>query len=137
MSLQVAWQMLGLSQLNDELCCPVSAAEVRAQQLGDRGQLSNDNAAKLLQPFQLDLGVAVTGRGPRQFVVEVRNSGVLPLQWELHSYDAPQVRCRLRGATCLAGGRAPRAAAACRVGLVRWRQHVAMTPSSHRLALTS
>jgi hypothetical protein len=89
--LQVSWQALGLSQLNAELGCPVTAAEVQAQQLADRGQLSNDNAASLLPPFQLDLGPAAAGSGPRQFCVEVSNDGVLPVEWELHSYDAPQV----------------------------------------------
>jgi hypothetical protein len=90
--LQVAWQMLGLSQLNAELCCPVSTAEVQAQQLADKGQLSNDNAASLLPPFPVDLGVTTAGRCARQFELEVKNNGVLPLEWELHSYDAPQVR---------------------------------------------
>lgn len=89
--LQVSWQVLGLSQLNAELHCPVTAAEVQAQHLADKGQLSNDNAASLLPPFQLDLGVAAAGGGSRQFWVEVTNDGVLPVEWELHSYDAPQV----------------------------------------------
>lgn len=90
-NMQVSWQVLGLSQLNAELRCPITAAEVQAQQLADKGQLSNDNAASLLPPFQLDLGVAAAGSGARQFWVEVTNDGVLPVDWELHSYDAPQV----------------------------------------------
>lgn len=89
--MQVSWQALGLPQLNAELCCPVTAAEVQAQQLADKGQLSNNNAAPLLPPFGVDLGVAAAGGGPRQYWVEVTNDGVLPVDWELHSYDAPQV----------------------------------------------
>jgi hypothetical protein len=89
----VAWQVLGLAQLNAELRCPVTAAEVQAQQLADKGQLSNNNAALLLPPFQLDLGVAAAGSSSRQFWVEVTNDGVLAVDWELHSYDAPQVNC--------------------------------------------
>jgi hypothetical protein len=87
----VSWQVFGLSELNAELRCPVTAAEVQAQHLADKGQLSNDNAASLLPPFQLDLGVAAAGSGSRQFWVEVTNDRVLPVEWELHSYDAPQV----------------------------------------------
>lgn len=88
---QVSWQVLSLSQLNAELRCPVTAAEVQAQHLAEKGQLSNDNAASLLPPFAVDLGVAAAGGGPRQFCLEVSNDGVLPAEWELHSYDAPQV----------------------------------------------
>ena len=91
--LQVSWQALGLSQLNAELRCPVSAAEVQAQQLAHKGQLFNDNAASLLPPFVLDMGVAAADSAPRQFWVEFTNEGVLPVNWELHSYDAPQVCC--------------------------------------------
>jgi len=94
--MQVAWQVLGLSQLNAELRCPVSAAEVQAHLLADKGQLSNDNAADLLPPFQLDLGPAAAGGPPVQVWVEMTNDGVLPVDWELHSYDAPQVGVMLR-----------------------------------------
>lgn len=87
----MSWQTLGLSQLNAELRCPVGAAEVQAQQLADKGQLSNSNAASLLPPFQLDLGVAPACGSPQEFWVEFTNDGVLPVHWELHSYDAPQV----------------------------------------------
>jgi hypothetical protein len=100
---QVAWQLLGVTQLNAELRAAVSAAEVQAQVLADRGQLSNDNAAVLLPPFQLDLGVAVAGGSARSFWVTFANAGVLPLQWELHSYDAPQVRAVLASVDSLLG----------------------------------
>lgn len=88
---QVSWQMLGLSQLNVELRCPVTAAEVQAQQLADKGQLLQEGAAALLPPFLVDLGMAQAAGRPRQIWVELSNDGVLPVEWELHSYDAPQV----------------------------------------------
>lgn len=89
--MQVAWQMLGVPQLNAELRAPVTAAELQAQALSDKGRLTNDNAAALLPPFEVDLGIAAAGQGPRVFYVGLRNEGQLPLKWELHSYDTPEV----------------------------------------------
>eukprot|EP00882_Tetradesmus_deserticola_P021021 GHRQ01022726.1.p1 GENE.GHRQ01022726.1~~GHRQ01022726.1.p1 ORF type:complete len:163 (+),score=50.87 GHRQ01022726.1:112-600(+) len=90
-ALQVAWQMLGIPQLNAELRSPVTQAELHARALSDRGRLTSDNAAALLPPFDVDMGIAAAGQGPRVFWVEVSNEGQLPLKWELHSYDAPEV----------------------------------------------
>jgi hypothetical protein len=92
--MQVAWQMLGVPQLNAELRSPVTSAELQAQSLSDKGRLTNDNAATLLPPFEVDLGIAAAGQGPRVFYVGLRNEGQLPLKWELHSYDTPEVRCQ-------------------------------------------
>lgn len=91
----MAWQLLGITQVNQELRSPVSIAELQARDLLIKGQLSADNAALLLPPFQLDLGVAAAGGGPRSFWVTFTNDGVLPVEWELHSYDAPEVCCRV------------------------------------------
>jgi hypothetical protein len=91
-TVQVAWQMLGVPQLNAELRSPVTEAELQAQALSDKGRLTNDNAAALLPPFEVDMGIAAAGQGPRVFWVGLSNEGQLPLQWELHSYDTPVVR---------------------------------------------
>lgn len=83
--------MLGIQQLNKELCSAVSTAELQAQALSDKGSLTNDNAAALLPPFEVDMGVVAAGQVLRSFWLQFSNTGALPLNWELHSYDAPQV----------------------------------------------
>lgn len=83
--------MLGIPQLNAELRSAVSEAELQAQALSDSGRLTNDNAAALLPPFEVDLGLAAAGQGARMFWVSLSNDGQLPLSWELHSYDTPEV----------------------------------------------
>eukprot|EP00879_Flechtneria_rotunda_P014773 GHRR01015437.1.p1 GENE.GHRR01015437.1~~GHRR01015437.1.p1 ORF type:complete len:1087 (+),score=398.72 GHRR01015437.1:1465-4725(+) len=88
---QVAWQMLGIQQLNQELCSPVGGAEVEAQILADRGMLTNDKALMLLPPYKMDLGVVAAGDAARSFWVQFANEGPLPIDWQLHSYDAPEV----------------------------------------------
>lgn len=95
--MQVSWQALGLTEVNRELHCPVTAAEVQAQQLAVKGQLSNSNAASLLPPLVMDLGYAAVGSRPREFWVQLSNDQVLPVDWELHSYDAPQASVALDG----------------------------------------
>lgn len=88
--------MLGVQRLNAELCSPVSCAELQARALADKGLLTNDNAAALLPPFELDLGVLAVGAAPRAAWLRLSNAGALPVAWELHSYDKPEV-CWLVG----------------------------------------
>lgn len=88
---QVSWQMLGIQQMNTELTSAVSTPELRAQMLANQGSLTNQNAAAVLPPFEVDMGAVAVGHLPRSFWVQLSNNGSLPVDWELHSYDAPQV----------------------------------------------
>lgn len=90
--MQVAWQMLGLQHLNTELQSAVGAAELEALALADKGSFTNDNAAALLPPCEMDFGSVGVGLEARLFWVSFTNNSALPVCWELHSYDKPQVR---------------------------------------------
>jgi hypothetical protein len=84
--------MLGLQHLNTELQSAVGAAELEALALADKGSFTNDNAAALLPPCEMDFGSVGVGLEARLFWVSFTNNSALPVCWELHSYDKPQVR---------------------------------------------
>jgi hypothetical protein len=57
----------------------------------DKGTLTTAAAVRALRPFTLDFGCAAAGSDDVVVRLELSNPSQLPLHWELHSYDDPDL----------------------------------------------
>jgi hypothetical protein len=59
--------------------------------MADKGGLTTEEAAATLRPFVLDFGLHAVGADTVTVHVELSNTGRLPVEWEMLSYDDPQL----------------------------------------------
>jgi hypothetical protein len=109
--LQVCWQMLGMELLNQELRSAITETELQLRALNDAGSLTTEKAVGMTQAYHLDLGPLAVGARPRHVWVTFSNDGPLPVTWELHSFDDPEVCLNFSVVMVL-----PHVAACCVVG---------------------
>jgi hypothetical protein len=57
----------------------------------DKGTLTTAAAVRALRPFTLDFGCAAAGSEELVVRLEFSNTSQLPLHWELHSSDDPDL----------------------------------------------
>lgn len=93
----LAWRMLGLQPLNEELAAALSPAEMALHAAAAGGaDVSTAQVLAALSPLAMEFGMAELGAPPAAVHLELSNSGGhLPVSWAISLQDAPDVEVRL------------------------------------------
>jgi len=87
----MVWNMFGVKELNRELRSPVTDLELELNRMEDKGTLTTNVAMRALRPFVFDFGTHALHDRACVVHVEVCNVTDLPVHWEIHSYDDPDL----------------------------------------------